>query len=164
MPKAADTLAWLQSPEIDAAVMAHPGAAFEERELLVLMLGGASGVGGVMSAAYRSKLASHVPSLEVRTDARAYAHVVMFAADFGLDPVTHPAAVSLLLDDGLHAHENDTDTLGELLIACHLLGHKSPAVTEHRGNFDAAWAALPRTFEHYHPILVGGILYALTGD
>lgn len=164
MPKASDTLAWLDSPEIDQAVMAHEGAAFEERELLRLMLGGASGTGGVMSAAYRNKLATHVPSLVGRAEARAYSHVVMFAADFGLDPVTHPVEVNPLLDQAVQIHEADTDTLGELLIAAHLLGHASASIGAALSAFDAAWDALPRTFENYHPILVGGILYALIGE
>jgi hypothetical protein len=156
-----DTLAWLDSNQ--AQVAAHEGAAYEEVELLRLMLSGASGVGGVMSAAYRNKLAFYIPSLTGRAGARAYAHIVMFAADFGLDPVTHPALVNPMLDEAVFAHQDDTDTLGELLIACHLLGHDSPVIQAASEKFLTDWQAIPRDFTNYHPILVGGILFALQG-
>lgn len=162
MGLASDTLAWLDSHQADIA--AHPGAAFEEVELLRVILNGASGTGGVLSEAYRRKLAIHIPSLINRADARGYAHLVMFASDFGLDPVVHPPEVNALLDDALLIHQNDTDTLGELLIAAFLLGHYSQTVGDMGGKFVVDWAAISReTFANYHAILVGGILHALWG-
>lgn len=162
MGLASNTLAWLDSYQAD--ITAHRGAAYEEVELLRILLAGASGVGGVLSEAYRRKLAFHVPTLVNRADARGYAHLVMFASDFGLDPVVHPVQVNNLLDEALILHQNDTDTLGELLIACHLLRHHSPAVSDAIGLFVVDWAAIPRdSFANYHAILVGGILHALWG-
>lgn len=161
MGLAADTLTWLDSQE--TSILTHEGAAFEEVELLRLMLNGASGTGGVMSAAYRNKLTSYVPGLNGRAQARAYAHIVMFASDFGLDPISHPAEVNLLLEDSILENQNDTDTLGELLIAAHLLGVTSPTIEATYEKFVTDWSAIPRVFDNYHPVLVGGILFALKG-
>ena len=157
MSRSTETLAWLDAH--DDEIRAHPGAAFPERELLRLILGGASGTGGIMSAAYRALIAFKIPTLVERSDARGYAHEVMFASDFGLDPIATPTEVATLLDDAAVLHAEDTDTLGEILIAAYLIGHPMDATA-----FTAAWDALPRTFENYHVLLVGGILFALMGD
>lgn len=163
MSRSADTLAWLDMRQQD--IMDHHGAAFAERELLRAMVGGATATGGVMSAAYRALVATEVPDLTGRANARQYAHEIMFGSDFGCHTITVPAQALPLLEQSIVENEHDTDTLGELLIAAWLIGHESQLVDDYRAIFDAAWAALPRdTFEHYHPILVGGILYALTGD
>ena len=157
MSRSTDTLEWLD--EHDTEVRAHPGAAFPERELLRLILSGASGTGGVMSAAYRAQLTFKVPDLTQRASARGYAHEVMFGSDFGLDPITVPEQVGALLDDAVITHSTDTDTVGELLIAGYLIGHPMDDTT-----FSQAWELIPRTFDNYHVILVGGILFALKGD
>ena len=157
MSRSTDTLAWLDS--CDAEILAHPGAAMPERELLRLILGGASGTGGVLSAAYRALLQIKVPSLIERDDARGYAHEVMFGSDFGLDPITVPAQVGSLIQASAVIHAVDTDTLGELLIAALLIGEPMDDTA-----FTLAWDAIPRTFENYHVILVGGIYFALLGD
>jgi hypothetical protein len=157
MSRSIATLAWLDTH--DDEIRAHPGAAFPERELLRLILDGASGTGGVMSAAYRAQLAIKVPSLLEREDARGYAHEVMFGSDFGLDPITVPAQVGPLIAESSAIHAADTDTLGELLIAALLIGEPLDDTA-----FTLAWDAIPRIFENYHVILVGGIYFALMGD
>lgn len=157
MSRSADTLAWLDAH--DTEVLAHPGAAFPERELLRMILTGASGTGGIMSAAYRAQLTFKIPNLLEREDARGYAHEVMFGSDFGLDLITVPAEVGPLIAASATIHTADTDTLGELLIAALLIGSPIDDAA-----FTLAWDAIPRIFENYHVILVGGIYFALMGD
>ena len=163
MGLAADTLAWLDAHAADVAE--HPGAAYAETEILRMLVTstGPQGV-GILAEAYARDLARRLPSCESRAEARAFAHYVMFAAGFGRGSIVVPGA-GAALDAAVVSHQVDTDTLGELLIASQLLGHESTAITAARATFDAAWQALPRgDFSEYHPILVGGILYALTGD
>jgi len=157
MSRSTETLAWLDAHDVE--IRAHDGAAYPERELLRLILSGASGTGGVMSAAYRAQLAFKVPDLTERANARGYAHEVMFGADFGLDPIIVPEQVGALLEAAAIVHADDTDTVGELLIAGRLIGYPMDTTA-----FTMAWEAIPRTFENYHAILVGGILFALMGD
>lgn len=163
MGKASDTLAWLDAHASEIA--AHPGAAYAETEILRMLVTntGPQGV-GVFAEAYARDLARRLPPCENRADARAFAHYVMFAAGFGRGSISLQGA-GPMLDTAVAAHADDTDTLGELLIAAHLLAHGSTAVTTARSVFDTAWLLIQRdTIADYHPILVGGILYALTGD
>lgn len=157
MSRSVATLAWLDAH--DETIRAHPGAALPERELLRGIINGATGTGGIMSAAYRALIEFKVPSLIQTQDARGYAHEVMFGSDFGLHSVAVPAEVEGLLDSAALLHGDDTDTLGEILITAHLIGHEMS-----RTAFTAAWDAIPWDFENYHVLLVGGILFALTGD
>ena len=159
---AQETLDWLDSKDVD--VCQHLGAAYPERELLRALVRGDTATGGIFSSAYRALLQIEIPELQGRASARAYAHEVMFASDFGCHAISAPQEVQALLDSAIPFHLEDTDTLGELLITAHLLSYVSPVIKAAQLVFDSDWQALPRdTFEHYHPILVGGILYALTG-
>lgn len=160
--RAIDTLEWLD--ELDAEVLAHPGMAYVEREILRLLVAGtAPSTSGVTSTAYRMEAERRVLPMQNRAEARSVAHIVMFATNFGQVSMVAPSGLGAALDDAVVEHEEDTDTLGELLIAAHIAGHTSALITAARSVFDAAWAAEPLEFNNYHVILVGAILYAITG-
>lgn len=161
--RAIDTLDWLDDHAADVA--AHPGAAYAETEILRMLVTETGPLGGgVLAEAYLRDIAARgLPPCANRVEARGMAHAFMFASNFGRDSVTPPVGMGIALDALLAEHEDDTDTLGELLITALIVGHQSSAVTAVRAVFDAAWSNVPRTFDNYHVILVGGILYALAG-
>lgn len=164
MSLASDTLAWLDGHAADVA--AHPGAAYAETEILRMLVTNTGPQGtGILAEAYARDVARRLPACGSRAEARSFAHYVMFGSDFGRSALAIAVGAGDALDSAVIEHAQDTDTLGELLIAAQLIGHQSAAITAARAVFDAAWQAMPRTdFDGYHPILVGGILYALTGD
>lgn len=163
-PRALDTLAWFDAREAD--VLAHPGMAFAEREILRMLVDGtAPGSDDIVARAYRMDAERRLFQTGNRAEARAFAHIALFASSFGQIRLTPPAGTGEAIDQALIASADDTDTLGELLMAAHIYEHASPAVTAAREIFDEAWAQHPRDdfAQHYHVILVGGLLYAMAG-
>lgn len=165
MSKASDTLGWLDAHAADVA--AHPGAAYAETEILRMLATNTGPQGsGIFAEAYRRDIARRLPTCDSRAEARAFAHYIMFAGAFGRSGAFSIAAgAEDAIDAAVVAHADDVDTLGELLIAAEIIGHTSAAVAAAKASFDAAWLLIDRdTFEHYHAILVGGILYAILGE
>lgn len=160
--RAIDTLAWLDS--IDEEVSAHAGVAFVEREILRMLVSETPPMtDDIVSRAYRMEVERRLLPITNRGSARYYAHLVMFAGNFGCTHIVAPAGTGDAIDQALVGNVDDTDTLGELLIAARIVGHVSPAVTAAQEVFDLAWEQEPRTMQNYHVVLVGGLLYALTG-
>jgi hypothetical protein len=162
--RATETLAWLDANA--AAVALHPGAAYAEVEILRQLVNPEPvSCCSVLGTSYRRDLQRGVPVINNRAEARSLAHKIMFAGDFGRRALTVPAGYGALLEALMQQHLADADTLGELLISAHILGHNSSAVTTARATFDAAWTALDRNdfLGNYHCILVGALLYAMAG-
>lgn len=161
--RALETLAWL---DLHAAlVAAHPGAAFAETEILRMMVTQTGPIeGDVLAVAYQRDLARGVPAISNRAEARALAHAVMFASNFGREPLIVSEGFTVLLETLIVEYVDDIDTLGELLIVAAILALGSDTVTVARDVFDAAWGSLDRGefAQNYHAILVGGLLYAMS--
>lgn len=162
-PRATQTLAWFDSRSLD--VSDHPGAAFAEVEVLRQLVDEAAPPArSVLATAYRRDLERGAPQFgDERSDARALAHVVMFATDFGRDRLDLGHLFGARLEALASQHVEDTDTLGEILIACHCLSFTSPSIVAAREAFDVMWADEDRLFSNYHIVLVGALLYAITG-
>mgnify|MGYP000603131179 CR=1 FL=1 len=160
--RAVDTLAWFDS--LSAEVESHPGAAYAEVEILRMLVTetGPYGV-GLLATAYRRDLERRLVPVTNRAEARALAHYLMFATNFNRVGIVLGSNYSERMDGLLAEYEEDTDTLGELLICCRILQHETNAVTAAQAAFDSAWSTVGREDfqQNYHCILVGGILYSL---
>lgn len=160
--RAIETLAWLD--ERDSDVAAHPGMAFTEREILRMLVDGTTpGADDVVTRAHRMEFERRLFPTTNRAEARAFAHIAMFASSFGQVAINAPAGAGEAIDAAISANMDDTDTLGELLIAAKIVGHTSSIVTSGRIVFDADWSVIPRDdfSQNYHAVLVGGLLYAM---
>lgn len=163
-PRAVDILAWLDTHASD--VLNHPGAAYAETEILrMLVTGTGPATGGILSEAYRRDFVAHgFPNCQNRAEARGMAHTVMFGSNFGTEAISLPEGAGDSLDELLLTYSDDIDTLGELLIACHILEHTSTEVVFYRAMFETAIEEIDLDFENYHVLVVAGILYAITSE
>ena len=137
--------------------------AFAEVEILRMLVDrSAPGGDDITATAYRLAFERRAMPMGNRAEARGVAHVAMFASSFGQVLLLPPPGFAELLDKAIPRHLDDTDTLGELLIAAHAAGLDSAHIKAGRAAFDVAVRAIERTFRNYHVFVVAGILYALT--
>jgi hypothetical protein len=148
------------------SVVANGGAAYAENKILRGMAGNDdTGGRALIGYAYLSNLQRGVRSVTNRGEAYALTHDIFFATNFGRITVTGVDITghASLLDRLVVEHANDTDVLGELIMASKCIGHWSSAMDTALSAFESQWAALDRNdfAQNYHPILVGGLLFSM---
>lgn len=148
-----------------SAVDAHSGAAYMENKILRAITGTESTGGrSLLGYAYQSELLRHVPAVNDRGEAYRFTHIIFFATDFGNRPINglDMTGYCAALDTHVVTFADDLDVLGEMLLCAKCIGHWSDACDTALSKFIADYDAYPRNVfdENYHPILVGGLLFA----